>query len=416
MAGTLRGLAADSYSARDVINHFHTPIAPEQAVLDRYVFLPHARSGIAAALNTPFSWGMPARAAVSMKVPVHDDRGQLDAEMTVRVYGPGDVTEVDARQVIRTYPKADAHNTEIDDLVQVEFDRPELPWLFTPAGPADGRLVPWLTLVVAERGTLRWGAWRGATRAAQIRRDQLQPLGDAWAWAHAQVMGAKNGDPTLERRLGGSNARFNLSRLVCPRRLAPHTGYTACVVPTFLPGVRTGLGLSASGTLDPAWGTAPGFTDGEAGSMVDLPVYYSWEFGTGQEGNFESLARRLKPAVAPPGVGRRRVDASRPWPPVMLGPADPGAEIVVEGPVVSTQEPENYPEELWPDEDAQRWDSDGERRTHRPAEPTRRTGPPARARTAGGRAAPLRRHLRPPAPDRGRRGRKPPPSRSGSAS
>ena len=76
--------------------------------------------------------------------------------------------------------------------------------------------------------------------------------------------------------------------------------------------------------------------------MVELPVYFSWSFTTGEDGNFESLARKLKPAVAPPGVGRRRVDATHPWPPACARRADdPGAEIVVEGPVVSPQKPED---------------------------------------------------------------------------
>jgi hypothetical protein len=108
------------------------------------------------------------RAAVGMRVPIVDDRGPLDAEMTVRVYGPADVTEIDPRQVIRTHPKADVVNAEVDDLVQVEFDRPDLPWLFTPAGPdAQGRLVPWVTLAVAERRHVECGATRGAVRLAR---------------------------------------------------------------------------------------------------------------------------------------------------------------------------------------------------------------------------------------------------------
>ena len=86
--------------------------------------------------------------------------------MTVHVYGPADVTEIDPRQVIRAFPKADVVNAEVDDLVHVEFDRPDLPWLFTPAGPdATGRLVPWITLVVAQRRHVEWGEQRGAGAA-----------------------------------------------------------------------------------------------------------------------------------------------------------------------------------------------------------------------------------------------------------
>jgi len=368
MAETLKSLAGATFKSADVIATFHSPIAPERAILDRYVFLPHARTGIAAALNNGFAWDLPARGKVEIKVPVIDDGGPLDAEMTVNVHGPADVVEIDPRQVIRAFPKADGADAEIDDLVHVEFDRPDLPWLFTPAGPdAAGQLVPWITLVVAERRHIQWGEQRGATRIAAIRRDQLQSLADAWAWAHAQVVGPKavkapglpEPEPTLARRLSEANAAHNLSRLVCPRRLDDATRYVACVVPTFSCGRQAGLGLAADPQLTPAWGAFPDFGAGEPDSVVELPVYYSWSFATGESGNFETLARKLKPRAAPPGVGRRRVDATRPWTPAPLLAGDSGAEVVVKGPVVSPQDPEAlpqaFPEEHWPTEERQHW-------------------------------------------------------------
>jgi hypothetical protein len=363
MIDTLKSLAGDKFKLVDVIAALHAPLKPEELVLDRCVFLPHARTGVAAALNAPFDWKLPVRAAVGMRVPIVDDRGPLDAEMTVRVYGPADVTEIDPRQVIRTHPKADVVNAEVDDLVQVEFDRPDLPWLFTPAGPdAHGRLVPWVTLVVAERRHVEWGATRGAVRLARIRRDQLQPLHDAWAWAHAQVMGAKAptpaAEPTLGRRLSESTASQNLSRLVCPRRLDVRTHYVACVVPAFLAGAQAGFGLVPATTLAPAWGTKNDFVGGDPNDMVALPVYYSWSFGTAEEGNFESLARKLRPAIAPPGVGRRRVDAGHAWPGLALGADAAGAEVVVTGPVVSPQGPETEPLAEWPPEAQQLWQAE----------------------------------------------------------
>jgi hypothetical protein len=359
-ANTLKELAGAAFRSIDVISAMHASLRPEQLVLDRYVFLPHARSGIAAALKTPFAWTLPTRATIEIRTPIKDDRGSIDAEMEMHVFGPADVVEIDERQVIRAFPRTDAANAEVDDLAHLEFDRPDLPWLFTPAGPdAAGRLVPWITLVVSERRHIEWGEQRGSVRLAQIRRDQLQPLGDAWAWAHAQVMGAKaatpNAGPTLEQRLSEVNATHNLSRLVCPRRLNARTSYIACVVPTFLAGAQAAMRITPVATLAPAWGSETDFAAGDPWEMVPLPVYFWWEFSAGDEGNFESLARRLKPAVAPPGVGRRRVDATRPWPGVALGAGDPGAEIVVEGPVVSPQAPEDSPDEAWPNEARQHW-------------------------------------------------------------
>ncbi|HYI60043.1 MAG TPA: hypothetical protein VEX66_17880 [Microlunatus sp.] len=349
MADTLASLAGAQWLERDVISAFSPTIPAENAELDHYVFLPYARSGVAAALAEPFDWTKPARGRVTMAVPVIDDRGAKPAEMVVNVYGPGDVTELDTRQVIRTWPRADAADTEIDDLVQVEFDRPELPWLFTPCAPVADRLVPWLTLVLAEAGTLTWGPVRGSTRAASIRRDQLQSLDDAWAWAHAQVMGRKDTADSLGQRLSGVNAPFNLSRLLCPRRLAPDTAYTACVVPTFLAGAQAGLGLTPVDVLTRAWSNE----DPEA--EIALPVYYAWSFSTGEAGNFESLARKIISQPAPAGVGRRRVDATRPWPDAGLTADDPGAEMVVLGPIVSLADPGLDQSETWPTEEQQTW-------------------------------------------------------------
>lgn len=351
-AGSLKSLAGAAFSASDLIAARHDAIPVEQTILDRYVFLPCVRSGIAAALDMPFAWGGSDKATVAIKVPVIDDRDALTAEMTVHIHGPASVLEIDARQVIRVYPKADAANAEVEDLAHIEFDRPDLPWMFTPAQPdTSGRLVPWITLVVAERTAVLWGRRHGSVREADIRRDQLQSLEDAWAWAHAQVMGAKDSGPPLEQRLSEANAAHNLSRLVCPRRLKEFTEYVACVVPTFRCGADAGLGLKPGATLEPSWGSSDkkeDFKSGDPASMVKLPVYYSWSFTTGEKGNFESLARLLKPAVAPAGVGRRRVDASRPWPEVELDPDDPGAEIVVEGPVVSLMKTTDDAAGDWP--------------------------------------------------------------------
>ena len=124
--------------------------------------------------------------------------------MTVHVYGPADVTEIDPRQVIRAFPKADVANAEVDDLVHVEFDRPDLPWLFTPAGPdAHGRLVPWITLVVAERRHVEWGERRGAVRAA------AHPPRPAAAARRRLGVGARAGDGRQGRRRPRPSRRWS---------------------------------------------------------------------------------------------------------------------------------------------------------------------------------------------------------------
>ncbi len=407
MADTLQNLAGAQWVERDVISAF-TPVIPaENAVLDNYVFLPYARSGVAAALAEPFDWTKPARGSVTMSVPVIDDRGTKAAEMVVNVFGPGDVTELDTRQVIRTWPRADAAERR---------DRRPRPDRVRPAGAAlavhavqprrrsaGARGSRWSSPRPA-RST--WGEVRGSTRAATIRRDQLQSLDDAWAWAHAQVMGPKGTPDSLAQRSSGANAPFNLSRLLCPRRLAANTAYIACVVPTFLAGAQAGLGLTPVDVLTPAW------SNEDPDAEIALPVYYSWSFGTGEAGNFESLARKILSQPAPAGVGRRRVDATRPWPDAELTADDPGAEMIVLGPIVSLADPALDTTESLADRGAAALGTGGDRGADRSAQPRRRPGAPTGRRgrgrsAAAGHPTALRRHPSPAAahPDRRRGGR-----------
>ena len=95
MAETLRSAAGAAFYEHDVINFFAPVIGPEKAILNQYVFLPHARSGISAGLSNRFAWNEPVRASVEMSVPIADDRvpaAELSAAITVNVFGPGDVT------------------------------------------------------------------------------------------------------------------------------------------------------------------------------------------------------------------------------------------------------------------------------------------------------------------------------------
>src|SRR5215469_9628447 len=100
MAVTLKSLAGGAFHENDVIGAMHAPLPPEQIVLDRYVLLPYARAGIAAALSKPFAWSLPTQASIKISVPVNDSRGALNAEMQMHVFGPADVLELDTRQVI----------------------------------------------------------------------------------------------------------------------------------------------------------------------------------------------------------------------------------------------------------------------------------------------------------------------------
>src|SRR5262252_3772887 len=189
-----------------------------------------------------------ASVTVRVDVSLNSDTAGVNA----RLYGPGDVVGIDARQIVRTDPRPRAADVEAKYLASVEFAQPDFPWLFMPAAAdAQERLRPWLCLVVVRR---RDGVrlFADQTRplptleiaSPAVVTEELPDLAESWAWAHAQAAGSG--------LTGGTgNAR---SRLLSPRRLDPNTGYLACVVPTFEVGRLAGLGRPATtDQLAPAW-------------------------------------------------------------------------------------------------------------------------------------------------------------------
>ena len=189
--------------------------------------------------------------AVPIRLRVNNAR---DIDVPVRLYGPGDVTGIDPREVIRTEPHHLLTNFEPNYFPLIEFDRPDFPWLFTPAvSDAAGHLQPWICLVVVRKA----GASISATPnqplpVLQCPRMELPNLAEAWAWAHAQIVegGTRVMDPLLDAKAQKKalsdmlkrNPERTVSRLLCPRRLDPNTGYYACLVPAFDAGRKAGLG------------------------------------------------------------------------------------------------------------------------------------------------------------------------------
>jgi hypothetical protein len=244
-----------------------------------------------------------------------------DIARNVKLFGPGDVAGIDPQQVIRTEPRNLATDFEPNYFAAIEFDRPDFPWLFTPA-KADGsnRLRPWLCLIVVRKQqgvTLRTDR-NLLLPILEIKepaqpKDELPDLEESWAWAHAQVTGSQPQQDLLERSLAGDPA-LNLSRLLSPRRLDPLTDYLACVVPAFDLGVKAGLGSQISPddekSLKPAWASGA-----QSPAQVQLPVYYSWQFHTGVGADFEALVNLLvarDPSDFPPEVGKKQIDISQP--------------------------------------------------------------------------------------------------------
>lgn len=212
----------------------------------------------------------------------------------LRMLGPESVIGIDTRHVLRVDPPAGIVDAEPNYLACVEFDAPELPWLFTPARPADGMLRPWLVLVAVQTADhpLQGG---GPLPFVDVDASVLPPLEQSWQWAHVQRPAGET-DPLI-------------SRLLCPLHLRPDADYTACVVPAFQGGVAAGLsgGLTEVDQHGDAWRRDQG--------VVRLPVYYSWQFRTGAPGDFEQLAGAIVPLSAEERgpLSGRTVDITEPW-------------------------------------------------------------------------------------------------------
>jgi hypothetical protein len=347
-SSTVLGSVRDAFSPRALA------VREEDVRLHTYRFLPWVRSGIGASLATPFSTALPARAELSVSVPILDagnaqaldEQGQAlaPAQVALKVLGPGDVVGIDARQIIRTFPVVDCDGADPGRFCAVEFDRPDFPWLFTPAAPDASRLPPWLTLVCVEEQSSTLSDRQPLPTLTTPARE-LQPLAASFAWAHAQVLGDRldGTDPPLADRLTSAYATLNLSRLICPRRLEANKRYLAALVPTFAAGRLAGLGLPipADQKLDWAW-------DGSE-DPVTLPVYFSFRFSTGERGDFEDLAELLDPMVAPWQVGRRPMDASQPGGGLpSIGPSESGAVVLMEGALAAIENPPDELDQPWP--------------------------------------------------------------------
>jgi hypothetical protein len=309
--------------------------------LASYQFLPYVRLGIAASITTVDTLGLggpgglAAAAAFDVSVPVNDQ----SATVHLDVHGPGDVIGINPRQVVRTDPHPNTTNFEPNYFPIVEFDRPDFPWLFTPAaatgGGADGKLRPWVALVIVRE--------QDGVRITQTPRTplpvleigapaspaaELPDLAESWLWAHGQVLGGKGADVAA---LVTGDPHINVSRLIGSRRLDPDTHYVACVVPTFEVGRLAGLGQpippAESAQLATAWTSGAG-----APTSVRLPVYVSFTFATGAAGDFEYLARLLVARPVPPTIGSRPMDVSHPGAGLPdVDPASPNAVLRLEG-------------------------------------------------------------------------------------
>ena len=275
-----------------------------------YTFLSYLRQGIAAAIARPATDA--SRAEVPVTLVFNEKQARLEATAGLAMFGPGDITGLDPRVVIRTSPPVGALDARSNSFPFVEFDQPDLPWRYTPDAADDkGRLTPWLCLIVLAEGEYKPGSPAAPERLPFIEVEPGVPLPNlkqAWAWAHVQVSGMENADSESCARVLASQPERMLARLVCPRRLLERQSYAAFVVPVYERGRLAGLGEEVKGSATRlAWDV-----ESPREKVLKLPFYFEWHFGTGGKGDFEYLVTRLQARPLPSSVGQRSLDVSHP--------------------------------------------------------------------------------------------------------
>jgi hypothetical protein len=283
-----------------------------------YTFLPWLRRGISNQIASAAGTGA-TRATVSVELAVASDVSRTDLPpVTVHLVGPGDVTGIHPRQIIRTEPRNGVSDFEPNYLAAVDFYDEDFPWRYSPVAPDNvtHRLAPWIVLVVAKdpeytRKHVPDRPLPSFVLTPVARRADMFPVrGQEWAWAHVHFNAKLAGSslaPDLAQ-LGSAiteNPDVAYSRILCPRKLDANTNYTAFLVPAFETGRKAGLGESVPDTED---GTVCSWE----GAAEEFPIYFEWQFRTGINGDFESLVRALVPRDMDPRVGIRDMSIAHP--------------------------------------------------------------------------------------------------------
>jgi hypothetical protein len=250
-------------------------------------FLPYSSRGLAALPASTDATDGRRHVTPALSI-VADGRLPTDAHPSLPVLGPGDVIGVDLSRVTRRTPRPDEPDMSPNHLASIEFDHPDLPWLYT-ADPDvhDDRIMPWLMLVVVDEQPgeqLIAPPPEGVPNPSlTVDGSRLPAPEDAWAFAHVQVEGA---DAEAARMHVAGDGPWPLarSRLLAPCVLQAGTAFVVCLLPVYEAGRRAGLN-QPPGDASGHWSRS---------GSVTLPVYDHWRFRTGESGDFESLALALQ--------------------------------------------------------------------------------------------------------------------------
>ena len=282
----------------------------------RYQFHSWSRRGISTRISEVDDLGAGTSAQIERaQVPVGVTLNGSAQSKNFLLVGPGDIIGVNSNMIIRTEPVVHITNFEPNYLAFLEFYDEDFAWRYTPAAPTGSKLRPWLLLLVLQQDEYKLTTNVVPLPTLTISSNSVfPPYTETWLWAHmhsnadipdSQLTNYEQWLLTLNQTMNADPDQL-YCRLLCPRKLAAQTSYTAFLVPAFETGRLAGLGEDTSTTHAqmPSWDS-----NGARGLM---PVYYQWDFTTGIDEDFESLVNLLEPQPMDPSVGIRDMDCSVP--------------------------------------------------------------------------------------------------------
>jgi hypothetical protein len=300
-----------------------------------YSFLPWLRQGLANRIQTADNdAAVKVRAEVLVQLALAGEkvdgsgRRTETVERKVGLYGPGDLTGIERRAIVRVEPRDWITDYEPNYLPHIEFYDEDFPWRYTPTAPdlAAGRLRPWIALVVLDEDEFddTGQAGRPLPFIEVDDLDRFPPAAQLWAWAHVHVnrsLAASDAElvstdmPAVLGRFDAvlaENPDLAYSRLVSARKLAESRPYHAFLVPVFESGRLAGLGIDPAGAPHATFSAWEGYGTRAANQGSRFPYYHRWFFRTGTTGDFESLVRLLQPRFVDKRVGTRDIDVRAP--------------------------------------------------------------------------------------------------------
>lgn len=271
-------------------------------------FISWLRNGLS---SLPSAGASGPRRSVQAEINLTSGGRSQNYPQSFMMKGPGEVVGFGQTMVARTEPLNGDNDFEPNFFPFVEFLESDFPWRYSIEDDNQGRLTPWLILLVLKEAPgepeFKLVDNKSGKQPVILVSPKLLPnLSEAWAWAHVQI----SGDPGagIESYLA-NNPQMNCSRLVCPRKLEELSRYSAFIVPVYEAGRRAGLGIP----FDDSIGSQKAWPDSSNSNVpIEIPEYYQWSFQTSEYGDFEGLIDRLQYRPTAEDFGVRPVKGSQP--------------------------------------------------------------------------------------------------------